>query len=84
MRASAGGRLRRNGPSSELKNPDLLESACGYFGLGLKEAHLIIREVAKVTSGWRAIAVEVGAKASEISRMASAFEHEDLNRALKL
>jgi serine/threonine-protein kinase HipA len=63
---------------------DLLESACGYFGLGLKEARLIIREVAKVTKNWRAIAVEVGAKASEISRMASAFEHEDLNRALKL
>ncbi|MCZ8282157.1 MAG: type II toxin-antitoxin system HipA family toxin [Aquidulcibacter sp.] len=63
---------------------DLLESACGYFGLGLKEARLIIREVAQVTRSWRAIAVEVGAKASEISRMASAFEHEDLNRALKL
>ncbi|MBU6320112.1 MAG: hypothetical protein KGS00_10685 [Alphaproteobacteria bacterium] len=63
---------------------DLLESARGYFGLGLKEARLIIREVAKVTRGWRAIAVEVGAKASEISRMASAFEHQDLNRALKL
>jgi serine/threonine-protein kinase HipA len=63
---------------------DLLESACGYFGLGLKEARMIIREVAQITSGWRAIAVEVGAKASEISRMASAFEHEDLNRALKL
>jgi len=25
---------------------DLLESACGYFGLGLKEARMIIREVA--------------------------------------
>ncbi len=62
---------------------DLLESACGYFGLGLKEARMIIREVAQVTRGWRAIAVEVGAKASEISRMASAFEHQDLNRALK-
>jgi serine/threonine-protein kinase HipA len=63
---------------------DLLESACGYFGLGLKEARLIIREVAQVTRGWRVIAVEVGAKASEISRIATAFEHEDLNRALKL
>ena len=62
---------------------DLLESACGYFGLGLKEARMIICEVAQVTRGWRAIAVEVGAKASEISRMASAFEHQDLNRALK-
>jgi serine/threonine-protein kinase HipA len=63
---------------------DLLESACGYFGLCLKEARSIIQEVAQVTRGWRVIAVEVGAKASEISRMASAFEHEDLNRAVKL
>ena len=63
---------------------DLLESACGYFGLSLKEARIIIREVAQVTSGWRAIAADVGTKASEMNRMASAFEHVDLNRALKL
>ncbi len=55
---------------------DLLEGACGYFGLGLKEARMIIREVAQVTKGWRGIAVEVGAKASEMNRMATAFEHE--------
>ena len=63
---------------------DLLESACGYFGLSLKEARIIIREVAQVTSGWRAISADVGTKASEMNRMASAFEHVDLNRALKL
>jgi serine/threonine-protein kinase HipA len=63
---------------------DLLESAYGYFGLGLKQARMIIREVAQVTKNWRAIAVEVGANASEMNRMATAFEHEDLNRALKL
>ena len=63
---------------------DLLESACGYFGLGLKEARMIIREVTQVTKNWCAIAVDVGAKASEMNRMATAFEHEFLNRALKL
>jgi serine/threonine-protein kinase HipA len=63
---------------------DLLESACGYFGLGLKEARLMIREVAQVTKNLRAIAADFGAKASEMNRMATAFEHEDLNRALKL
>jgi serine/threonine-protein kinase HipA len=63
---------------------DLLESACGYFGLGLKQARMIIREVAEVTKNWRAFAADVGAKASELNGMATAFEHEDLNRALKL
>ncbi len=63
---------------------DLLESAGGYFGLGLKEARMILREVAQVTKNWRAIAADVGVKASEMNRMATAFEHEDLNHALKL
>jgi serine/threonine-protein kinase HipA len=63
---------------------DLLESACGFFGLSLSAARSIIKEVAEVTKDWRKIAGAVGAKASEINRMASAFEHEDLNRALKL
>ena len=44
----------------------------------------MIREVAQVTKNLRAIAADFGAKASEMNRMATAFEHEDLNRALKL
>ena len=63
---------------------DLLEAACGYFGLALPTARTIIKEVAEVTKGWRAVASEVGAKASEMTRMASAFEHDDLRRALTL
>jgi serine/threonine-protein kinase HipA len=63
---------------------DLLEDAAEYFGLGLAAARLIIKEVATVTATWRKIAREVGAKSAEISRMASAFEHDDLRRALAL
>ena len=63
---------------------DLLEAACGYFGLALPTARSIIKEVAEVTKGWREVACEVGAKASEINRMASAFEHDDLRRGLTL
>ena len=63
---------------------DLLEKAAEYFGLGLSPARTIIKEVATVTATWRAVAKEVGARASEITRMASAFEHEDLKRALTL
>jgi serine/threonine-protein kinase HipA len=49
-----------------------------------KQVHTIIREVAEVTRTWQAVAAEVGAKRAEIARMASAFEHEDLQAALKL
>jgi serine/threonine-protein kinase HipA len=45
---------------------------------------MILREVAQVTKNSRAIAADVGVKASEMNRMATAFEHEDLNHALKL
>lgn len=63
---------------------DLLESACGYFGLALVEARSIIKQVAVVTKNWRQLAKSVGAKSAEINRMASAFEHNDLQRALVL
>ena len=63
---------------------DLLESAAGYFGLGLRPARAIIKEVATVTATWREVASTVGARASDITRMASAFEHDELKRALAL
>ena len=63
---------------------ELLRETAGYFGLGDKQSCTIIREVAEVTRTWQAVAAEVGAKRAEISRMASAFEHEDLQAALKL
>jgi serine/threonine-protein kinase HipA len=62
----------------------LLEDAAEYFGLGLAPARKIINEVATATAGWRDVAKEVGARAAEITRMASAFEHDDLERALAL
>ncbi len=62
----------------------LLRETAGYFGLGDGQARTIIREVAEVTRTWQAVAAEVGAKRAEIARMASAFEHEDLQAALKL
>ncbi|GHG88025.1 type II toxin-antitoxin system HipA family toxin [Pseudodonghicola xiamenensis] len=63
---------------------DLLEEASGYFALTLAQARAIIREVATVTATWRETARSVGARSAEINRMASAFEHEDLQRALAL
>jgi serine/threonine-protein kinase HipA len=63
---------------------DLLEAAAEYFSLSLAQARTIIKEVALVTSRWREIAKEVGARSVEIQRMASAFEHDELRRAMVL
>ncbi|PTX95855.1 type II toxin-antitoxin system HipA family toxin [Spartobacteria bacterium LR76] len=63
---------------------DLLESAAGYFSLTLSSARGIIKEVAEAVATWRDVAKAVGARASEVSRMSSAFEHDDLRRALAL
>ena len=63
---------------------DLLEEASEYFALTLAQARAIIKEVATVTATWRDTARSVGARSAEINRMASAFEHDDLQRALAL
>ena len=62
---------------------DLLEASAEYFGLTPSQARAIVSEVASVTATWRTVAKTVGARAAEIERMASAFEHDDLQRALK-
>ena len=63
---------------------ELLQETAENFGLGTRQARTIIREVAEATRTWQAVAAEVGAKRAEITRMASAFEHEDLQAALRL
>jgi len=63
---------------------DLLESSADYFALSLAEARLILKEVAVAAASWRTIALQVGATAREIQRMASAFEHDALHQALAL
>lgn len=60
---------------------ELALSVAGYFGLTAKEGKAIISEVGAVVSTWRDVARRNGAKTSEIDRMASAFEHDDLDRA---
>lgn len=62
----------------------LLEASSEFYGLTLAKARAIIKEVAVITATWRDVAGEVGARASGVNRMASAFEHEDLRSALAL
>jgi serine/threonine-protein kinase HipA len=56
----------------------------GYFELGEAEAHKIAGQVGHAVATWRKQAARLGLTPAGIDRMASAFEHEDLQAALKL
>jgi serine/threonine-protein kinase HipA len=49
-----------------------------YFELDAKAARTIAADVGQAVATWRAEAARLGLSPSEIDRMASAFEHEDL------
>ena len=52
-----------------------------YFELKPEQARKIAAEVGSMVVGWRDIAAQVSLSKAEIDRMASAFEHEDLESA---
>ena len=54
-----------------------------YFELSKDEAHKIAKQVGQAVAPWRQVAKKLGLTLAEIDRMASAFEHEDLNLALE-
>ncbi len=60
---------------------DLAFAVAAQFGLKADEARKIAGEVGKAVSGWRGSAARLGLAAREITRMESAFEHEDLRLA---
>lgn len=62
---------------------DLALSVADYFGLTPNEAVTIAEQVGRAVSTWRSEASKLGLGSAEIDRMASAFEHADLNQALK-
>jgi serine/threonine-protein kinase HipA len=61
---------------------DLARESAEYFGLSLPEADAVIHEVAAATARWRDVAAALGVGSSEIGRMESAFEHDELRIAL--
>jgi serine/threonine-protein kinase HipA len=63
---------------------DLALSVADYFDLKPDQAKSIAAEVGVAVSGWRREAKKTGITDSEINRMASAFDHEDLRNATKL
>lgn len=59
-------------------------SVADYFELKEEETKLIISEVANAVINWRGEASRLGLSKTEINRMESAFEHEDLQYALSV
>ncbi|MHB1264543.1 MAG: type II toxin-antitoxin system HipA family toxin [Gemmatimonadaceae bacterium] len=53
-----------------------------FFDLAPAAARAIVAEVGGAVARWRAVASQLGIAPSEIERMASAFEHEDLAAAV--
>jgi serine/threonine-protein kinase HipA len=60
---------------------DLAFANAEYFGLKPKDARKMAAGIAAIVSGWRKVADKAGLGRVEIDRMASAFEHEDLEKA---
>lgn len=52
-----------------------------YFELDSDEARAIAAQIGQAVAKWRKVALKVGLTATETNRMASAFEHADLNDA---
>lgn len=63
---------------------DLALENAYYFELELDEAREVARDVADIVAGWREVARAKGVPDPEIDRMRSAFDHENLERALAL
>lgn len=61
---------------------ELAYSVAGYFGLSAVEAVSIAHEVGISVSKWRNAARAFGISRTEVERMATAFEHTDLEKAI--
>lgn len=66
-------------PSASL---DLAIDVAHYFDLENPQAKKIIKEVGSSVALWRKEAIKLKIKKQEIERMASAFEHEDLQKTI--
>lgn len=58
-------------------------SVAGYFDIGNAKARTIAKEVGQAVVRWRVAAAKAGIKDAEVQRMASAFEHDSLEDAVK-
>jgi serine/threonine-protein kinase HipA len=61
---------------------ELALKVASYFEVSAEDAYQIAYEVATAVTSWRSVAKNLGLTTSQIDRMASAFEHADLKKAL--
>lgn len=61
---------------------DTVMTVAAQFGLKPSRARSIAAEVEAAVLAWREVAADNGLTAAQIERMASAFEHEDLAKAV--
>ena len=61
---------------------DLALKTAEYYGLKMMDAKRIAVEVAQAVSNWRSEAARLNISTREIERMASAFAHKDIEKAL--
>ena len=61
---------------------DLAFNVGAYFELSHTDMKQIVKEVARATGEWQSTAKKLKISKREIDRMASAFEHEDLKKAI--
>jgi serine/threonine-protein kinase HipA len=61
---------------------ELAMNVAAYFDVDAARAKKIAKEVAQAVTKWRTAAAKAGVKDAEINRVASAFEHTDLKKAL--
>jgi serine/threonine-protein kinase HipA len=73
--------IDRIDPSASL---DLAFNVGAYFELNSMEMKQIAKEVALATTEWQTTAKQLKIPKKEADRMASAFEHEDLSKAIHL
>src|ERR1700722_4075339 len=67
-------------PSASL---DLAVNVAPYFDLDNSQVKNIFKKIGSATALWHKEAAKLKIKKTEIDRMASAFEHEDLQKAIK-
>lgn len=67
-------------PSASL---DLALDMAHYFVVDSTQAKKILKEIGLATALWREEAAKLKIKKVEIDRMASAFDHEDLQKAIR-
>lgn len=63
---------------------ELALSVMGDFRISTEQSRTIVQEVSKAVMQWKAVARRFNLGENEIKRMASAFEHKDLEQASKI